>query len=154
VFDAPLDTLYVWLGLGAVSLAVAGAALALPTASPAAAVPVADAVDAVAASEYDTRAEVRVPAGAVRIGPHALAIQTDGGTAHAPFAYGPVTPVRDGSLRRVLSGRPPPAVFRNRARFRAAIERAQDRDPIWREARSSLAVRRVSWGEVDATLVG
>jgi hypothetical protein len=154
VFDAPLDTLYVWLGLGAVSLAVVGAAVSFPAASPATAAPLADAVDAVAASGYEAREEITVPAGRVRVSPHGLTLRTDGGRAHASFAYGPVTPVRRGDLRAVLSGAPPAAVFPDRGAFRAAIERAQHRDPGWREREAGLTVRRVSWGDVDATLVG
>jgi hypothetical protein len=111
VFDAPLDALYAWLGLGTVSLVVAGTVLSFPTASPAAAGPVADAVDAVAASEYSADEDVSVPAGRLRLGPHTLAVRADGGTAHARFVYGPVTPVRDGDLRNVLSGTPPDEVF-------------------------------------------
>jgi len=42
VFDAPLDAVYVWIALGAVSLVVAGTVFALPTASPAAAAAVAE----------------------------------------------------------------------------------------------------------------
>jgi hypothetical protein len=153
VFDAPPDTLYVWLGLGAVSLAVAGTALSFPAASPVGAAPVADAVDTVAASEYAAREEVQVPAGDVRLEPHAVAVRTDGGTAHERLAYGPVTPVRDGTLRRVLSGQPPSDVFRDAGEFRTALRRARHRDATWRDA-ASLTVRRVSWGGVDATLVG
>lgn len=154
MFDTPLDVWYVWLALGAVSLAVAGAVLAVPTASPAATVPVADAVDRVAVSEYGAYEEVEVPAGEFRLGTRALAIRTDGGTAHARFEYGPVTPVRDGSLRRVLAGTPPQEVFADAEAFRDAVERARSRERSWREAPTTLRIRRVRWGEVDATLVG
>jgi hypothetical protein len=88
------------------------------------------------------------------VAPHAITVRTDDGRAHASFAYGPVTPVRNGDLRPVLSGTPPSAVFPDADAFHAAIERAQHREPGWRERRARLTVRRVSWGEVDATLVG
>lgn len=154
MFDAPLDTLYVWVGLGAVSLAVAGTVLSFPTASPAGAGSVADAVDAVAASEFSAREEVEVPGGDIRLGPHTLALRTDGGRAHARFEFGPVTPVRDGTLRAVLSGTPPREAFGNRSAFREAIERAQYRDSGFRDGPDRLIVRRVRWGETSATLVG
>jgi hypothetical protein len=154
VFDAPLDTLYVWIGLGAVSLAVAGTVLAFPTGTPAGASAVADAIDAVAASEYDAREEVAVPADEVRLGPQTIGLRADGRTAHAHVEYGPVTPVRDGDLRAVLDGESPVDLFGSPGSFAAAIDRAQRRDRGWREAPDELRVRRVSWGEVDATLVG
>lgn len=154
VFDAPLDTLYVWVGLGAVSLLVAGTVLSFPTASPAAAGSVADAVDTVAASEFGAREDVEVPAGDVRLGPHTLALRTDGGQAHARFEFGPVTPVRDGPLRAVLTGTPPREAFGTRSAFREAIDRAQYRDHGFRDGPRRLIARRVRWGEVSATLVG
>lgn len=154
VFDAPLDTLYVWAGLGAVSLAVAGTVLAFPTGTPAGASAVADAVDAVAASEYDARDEVAVPADEIRLGPRTIGLRADGRTAHAHLEYGPVTPVRDGDLRAVLDGARPADVFGTPDSFAAALDRARRRDRGWREAPDRLRVRRVSWGEIDATLVG
>lgn len=153
MFDAPLDTLYVWIGLGAVSLAVAGTVLAFPTGTPAGAGAVADAVDAVAASEHDAREEVAVPAEEIRLGPRTIGLRADGRTAHAHVEYGPVTPVRDGDLRAVLEGARPADVFGNPDSFAAAIERAQRRRG-WREAPDELRVRRVSWRDVNATLVG
>ncbi len=154
MFDAPLDTVYVWVGLGAVSLAVAGTVLAFPTASPAGAGAVADSVDAVAASEYEARDEIAVPVEEIRLGPHTLGFRADGRTAHARFEYGPVVPVRDGPLRTVLAGTPPEEVFADSGSFDRALARAQRRDRDWRDAPETLHVRRVSWGEVDATLVG
>lgn len=154
MFDAPLDALYVWIGLGAVSLAVAGTVLAFPTGTPAGAGAVADAVDAVAASEHDAREEVAVPAEEIRLGPRTIGLRADGRTAHAHVEYGPVTPVRGGDLRAVLEGARPADVFADPDSFAAALDRAQRRDSGWREAPDELRVRRVSWGEVNATLVG
>jgi hypothetical protein len=154
VFDAPLDAWHAWLGMGLVSLAVAGTVLSFPAATPGDAGAVADAVDEVAASEHDARGEVAVPAEEIRLGPLAVGLRADGRTAHARFEYGPVTPVRGGELRPVLAGRPPEAVFADPGALRAAVERAQRRDRAWRDAPRTLRVRRVSWGEVDATLVG
>jgi hypothetical protein len=154
VFDAPLDAVYVWIALGAVSLVVAGTVFALPTASPAAAAAVADAVDSVAASTAEARDEVYVSSGRLRIRPHGLTLRTDGGRAHAQFRYGPVVPAEDGRLRRVLAGRPVAAVFEDSEAFQRAVGRARERAGFWQEAPIELRISRVSWGGVDATLVG
>jgi hypothetical protein len=155
VFDAPLDTWYVWLGLGAVSLAVAGTVLSFPTASPASTGAVADAVDTVAASDYQARDEVTLPAGEMRLGPRTFALRTDATTAQARFAYGPVIPVQgDGRLRRVLRGSRPEAIFDDQQDFERALVSTRRPEPRWRETPAELTIRRVAWGDVDATLVG
>lgn len=154
MFDAPLDTLYVWIGLGAVSVAAVGTVLAFPAGTPAGASAVADAIDVVAASEFDASDEVEVPAEEIRLGPRTIGLRVDGRTAHAHIEYGPVTPVREGKLRTVLGGERPAEVFADADSFATALDRAQRRDRGWREAPDTLQVRRVSWGDVDATLVG
>jgi len=154
MLDPPLDTWYVWLGLGVVSLAVAGIALALPTASPPTATPVADAIDSVASSPHEARTTVDVSAERMRLRSDAIALRSDSGTAHATLAYGPVTPVGDGKLRRVLGGARPEDVFESRAAFADATRAAGNRSGTWREAPDELTVARVQWGDVDATLVG
>lgn len=154
MFDAPLDVLYVWIGLGAVSVAVLGIVLAFPTGSPANVGALADAIDAVAASEYQAQDRVRVSADEIRLGPETIGVRTDGGTAHARVEYGPVTPVSDGPLRDVLAGESPKSVFEDVDEFQSAIDRAQRHNHTWREPPDTLRIRRVTWGEVDATLVG
>jgi hypothetical protein len=154
MLDPPIDTWYVWLGLGVVSVAVAGLALALPTTAPPTATPVADAIDSVASSPYEARTTVDVPADQLRLRSDSVAVRSDGGTAHAQLAFGPVTPVGDGKLRRVLDGNQPKTVFSNRSAFEAAIQTAQNRTGTWQEAPDRLVVTRVTWGDVNATLVG
>lgn len=154
MFDAPLDAWYAWLGLGAVSLVVAGVVLAFPTAGPPAAGTVADAVDRVSASDHRAREEVALAAAELRLGPRTLALRRDGTTARARFAFGPVTPVRDRNLRHVLDGGHPGDVFADGEAFADALADARRQRPDWRRAPRVLTVRRVSWGEVDATLVG
>lgn len=154
MLDPPLDTWYVWLGLGGVSIAVAGISLALPTTAPPAATPVADAIDSVASSPHEARTTVDVPAEQIRLRPDAVALRSDAGTSHASLAYGPVTPVGDGRLRRVLGGTPPEAVFDSQEAFAHAARAARNRSGTWREAPDELTVARVQWGDVDATLVG
>jgi hypothetical protein len=154
MLDAPLDTWYVWLGVGAASLVVAGLALALPTSAPPSATPVADAVDEVAASPHEARTTVDVPGEQLRLQSDAVAVRSDGGTGHARFTYGPVTPVGDGRLREVLTGTEPEAVFESRSGFESAVTTAQNRPATWQESPDRLVVVRVEWGDVDATLVG
>lgn len=154
MLDPPIDTWYVWLGLGVVSVSVAGLALALPTTASQTATPVADAVDSVASSPHDARTTVDVPADKIRIRPSSVALRSDGGTAHAELAFGPVTPVADRKLRRVLDGEQPDTVFSNRSAFETAVQTAQNRTGTWQEAPDRLIVTRVTWGDVDATLVG
>ncbi len=154
MLDPPIDTWYVWLGLGVVSVSVAGLAFALPTTAPPTATPVADAVDSVASSPHDARTTVDVSADQFRIRPNSVALRLDGGTAHAELAFGPVTPVADGKLRRVLDGKQPDTVFSNRSAFETAVQTAQNRTVTWQEAPDRLIVTRVTWGDVDATLVG
>lgn len=154
MFDAPLDAWYVWLGLGAVSVAVAGTALSLPTAAPPASAPVADAVDTVAASPNEASSSVALSADEIRLSGRTVALRTDGGTARARLAFGPVTPVRRGVLRRVLDGAPPERTLSSQRAFRNALTDARNSSPEWRAAPDRLAVRRVEWGDVHATLVG
>jgi hypothetical protein len=57
-------------------------------------------------------------------------------------------------LSAVLRGRPPSAVFDTVSEFAAALETTRTTDPHWQPAPSVLLVRRVSWGDANATLVG
>ena len=154
MLDPPIDTWYVWLGLGVVSVAVAGLALALPATAPPTATPVADAVDSVASSPHEARATVAVPGDRIRVRPDAVTLRSKAGTANAQFAYGPVTPVGDGKLGRVLGGTQPETVFASAAEFRRATRAARNRPATWRPTPGELTAARVQWGDVDATLVG
>jgi hypothetical protein len=154
MFDAPLDAMYVWLGLGVVSLAVAGTALALPTAAPPDPGPVADTVDDVAASAGEARASVEVTADRLRLSRRFVALRSEGGTVRARFAFGPVTPATGDRLGRVLHGTSPAEVFRSKRAFRTALDAARSTSYRWRPAPERLTVCRVTWGGIDATLVG
>lgn len=154
MFDTPLDAWYVWLGVGMVSVTVAGTALALPTAAPPSAAPVADAIDNVASSPNQAYATVDVVADRVRISPRSVALGGDGGTARARLAFGPVTPVGSGTLGKVLSGHPPDSVFASKRAFNMSLRRARQASNRWRDSPETLTVRRVRWGGVNATLVG
>lgn len=154
MLDPPADAWYVWLGLAAVSASVAGMVISLPTAAPPQATPVADGIDSVAASPHEARTTVDVSADQLRVRQESVALRSDGGTAHAQVTFGPITPVSDGKLRRVLGGAHPGTVFDTETDFQSAIQRAQNRTGGWQEAPDQLVVVRVTWRDVDATLVG
>ncbi|WP_101296259.1 DUF7283 family protein [Halegenticoccus soli] len=155
MFDVPLDAWYGWLGAALASAAILGTAWSLPTAAPPDAAGIADTVDSVAASDYPATAEHPLDATAVRLGPHRIGLKSDGGTAHASFAFGPVTPVRSNSpLESVLYGTPPDRAFDSPEAFRQAIIDARTREPTWASVDRTLVARRTSWEGVDVTLVG
>lgn len=154
VFDAPLDTWYIWLGLCAVSVAVAVTALGFPTAAPPDAAVVADAVDSVASGEAQNLETVPIHADSLRLGPHRVALRSDGGRSHARIAFGPVTPVRTDRLEAVLDGTRPATLYRSASAFESALERARSGRTDWLSAPARLTIRHVSWRGVNATLVG
>lgn len=150
----PPDALPVWVATGVAAAAFLGVALAFPASPPPAAAAAADTVDRVAAADYPSTATHALTAETARVGPRRIALRGDGGTAAATFAYGPVVPVPDsGRLARVLRGTPPGEEFADAAAFRRIANRARNRTPRWAPV-DSLRVRRVSWREVDVTLVG
>lgn len=155
MFDAPVDTWYLWLGVATASLITVGVAVSLPTSPPPDATNIAATVDSVATSPHNATGEHPLDATEIRLGAHRVGLRNDGGTAHAAFAYGPVTPVGNSSaLSRVLRGTPPGDVFEDRCAFRTAAATARNRSREWHRADDRLLVRRVTWGEFDVTLVG
>jgi hypothetical protein len=153
VLDTTADTWYTWLGLVATSLAVGGVVAGLPTAVPPDAAAVAAVIDGIAASPYSEREHVTVPADAMRLDTHRLALRSDGGTAHASFTRA-VTPAESSRLTAVLRGTAPHKAYRTKEAFVDALREARAADRTWQPAPDRLTVRRVTWGEVDATLVG
>jgi hypothetical protein len=153
MFDPPVETLPVWVGLALASLAMFGLATSLPTAAPDA-TPLAGTVDGVAASAHEATGEHPIAADAVRLDTHRVTVRHDGESAHATLRYAPVTPVARGTaLYRVLRGTPPARLFDSPAAFERAVRRARDRAPVTVEA-DRVVVRRVEWGGRDVTLVG
>ncbi|MFC4449311.1 DUF7283 family protein [Halorussus aquaticus] len=154
MFDAPVETWYLWVGLAVASAAAVGLAATLPRAPPPDAASAAETVDSVAASDRPTTGVHPLSADAVRVGAYRIWLRDDGATGHATFAFGPVTPVRrDTALWDVLRGTPPERAFGTPAAFGRAAADARDRTPAWR-SRDRLTVRRVAWEGVDVTLVG
>lgn len=155
MFDTPIDLVYVWLGLALVGIAALGVAAKFPAGPPPDATPVARTVDSVAASAHEATASRPIEAAEIRLGSERVGLRSAGGTAHAAFAYDRVVPVtRAGGLRAVLRGEPPDARFPDRDAFEDALNASETREPDWRPAPARLLVRRVAWGEVNATLVG
>lgn len=155
MFDAPIEDWYVWLGVAAVSVAVLGVAIGLPSATPPRATAAADAIDRVAASPAGATGSHSLRAQEIKLDSKRVSLRGRGGTAHAEVAFGPVTPARaNNRLQRVLAGTPPAAVFASREEFATAVSAARERRPTWRPVPSSLEIRRVSWEGEDVLLVG
>jgi hypothetical protein len=157
MLDVPIDSWYAWFGLSLAGLALVGAVAGLPTTPPPNAAAAAVTVDRVAAAEYAATAEHPLDATAVRIGSRRLSLRNDAGTAHATFAFGPVTPVPvgDSPLRDVLYGAHPSTVFASPTAFHQAVvdARAAAGDAPWRDVDRTMIVRRTSWEGVDVVLV-
>ena len=155
MFDTPVDTWYLTLGVALASLAFFGVATELPSHAPPDAAAAAGTVDTVAASDAPGTAEHPISADRVLLGPYRIALRGDGGTARATFRYGPVTPVSDGSnLRAVLQGADPPRVFTSQTAFEDAVADSKGREPTWERADDRIVVRNVIWGDFRVTLVG
>jgi len=155
MFEVPMDAWYVWIGLAVVSATAFGVVSVLPSAAMPDASGSARTVDRVAASDHAAVGKHPLSnVDAVRIGTDSISLRGPGGTDHAAFGYGPITPVpTESALRSVLRGNPPKAVFETPGGFEKATERAREADPRWTET-DRLVVRRVSWEGIDAVLVG
>lgn len=154
MFETPLDGVLAWVGLALVSLAVAGIAVSLPTTVPPDAAAVARQVDEVATSDHRVAASVPLRADAVSVQGSQLSLRDDGVTAHARLVAGDVVPADSDALGALLDGREPGAIFEDRAAFERALAAARERSGNWRPAPDRLQIRRVRWGDVDATVVG
>jgi len=154
MFDVPVDAIYVWLGVAAVSVVTLGVVVAFPTTAPPQPTTVADAVDRIAVEPAGAHTTVRIEATEMRLGSQRIALRNDGGSASAAFAYGPVTPaVDDDRLELLLYGHPPAGAFESVAAFRDAVEDARTTSE-WRPAPETIEVRRIHWEGTDVTLVG
>lgn len=155
MFDAPLDAWYTWLGLAATSGVAIAVVSALPAAPPPDAAGAATVVDSTAASEHPSTGSHPLSATeSIRVGTDTLSLRGPGGTEHAALGYGPITPaVEDDGLRDVLEGEPPARVFASPTTFERSLVASRTADSHWYHA-DRLVVRRVSWGGVDAVLVG
>jgi hypothetical protein len=154
MFDPSIDAVAVWLGLALAGLVVAGVVVELPTPRPPDATAAVTTVDAVDAADYPSTARHPVAADAVRLGPDRLSLRGPGGTSHATYGYGPVTPAPpDSPLCAVARGAPPESAFTSPVRMAGAASARRDATPTWRPVDRPLVVRKVSWEGVEVTLV-
>jgi|APHM01.1.fsa_nt_gi hypothetical protein len=153
MFETPVDAVYVWVGLALTSVAALGVAVQLPTERPPDAAGVADTVDTVATSEYPATGAYRSRAETVRLGTRRVWLRNDGGRTAATFVSG-VVPTRSERLQQVLHGANPRRVYDSRREFTTAVHDARQADAKWRETDGRVVVRRLTWGDLDVTLVG
>lgn len=155
MFDAPADTWYLWLGVATASALGLAVVVALPTTPPPDAARAAATVDSVATSSHDATGHAPLDATAIKLGAHRVSLRNDGGTTHATFVHGSITPaVGDPTLSAVLTGTPPERMFDDPESFRQAAATARNESATWQQADGRLLVRRVSWEGVHVTLVG
>ncbi|MBV0923666.1 hypothetical protein KTS45_05575 [Halomicroarcula limicola] len=155
MFETHAETLFVWVALAAVSVAVLGVVVGLPSTAPPDAAAIAATVDEVATSPPGSVATRGLTATEWRLTRRQVGLRTDGGTAHATFLRHAV-PATEGRLAAALDGHRPSRLFGSPASFQRAIERAETGTAAgeWRPAPERVTVRRVAWGGVDVTLVG
>jgi len=153
MFDTQLDGLYVWMAVGAVSVAVFGVVTQLPTAAPPDGADAAQTIDEVATSPPGSVATRSLDAEAWSLTTRRIGLRSEAGTVHETLLR-PIVPAVNASLVAVLDGDHPSTTFDNAAEFERATEAAATNDTRWRPAPDQLTVRRVAWGGVDVTLVG
>jgi len=157
--EAPADAWYVWVGVALASSAFAGIVLGLPATPPPDAAAAANAIDRVAASEYNASATYDHDARAYRLTDEQLALRGEGGVARATLTYGPVVPAEeDPRLRRLLAGADPPVVFgsgpHGRTALRSAVAAARrSTTDDWDGANETVRVRTLVWGDGRVVLV-
>lgn len=153
MFDTHVDTLYVWIALGAVSVATLGVVAELPTTAPPDATRAAAAIDEVATSPPGSVVRRDVTADRWRLDDGQLGLRNDGGSGRASVRRSAV-PCTSDRLRAVLDGRAPEQVYGSPVAFQRAVERGETGHETWQPAPDALTVRRVVWEGVDVTLVG
>lgn len=164
--EAPVDAWYVWLGVAAVSVGLAGLALGVPSTPAPDAPAAANTIEETAASPHEASGRYDHDATEARIGEHRLRLRADGTESTARIAYGQMVPVSDDEqLQAVLDGEAPLDVYDRTierdawAAFHADVEDARDRaaDPEWRPAEGVVRVRTIDYpipgGEERVTLV-
>jgi len=143
MFDTHGETLYVWVALGAMSVAVLGVVTSLPSTAPPDAARVAGTIDEVATSPPGSVADRQITADSWRLADGQLRLRNDGGSVQAPVRE-TVLPSRSDRLRRVLDGRPPSAVYDSPAAFQRALDRSAGGHEVWRPAPATLS-GRLTW---------
>ena len=153
MFDTNVDTVSVWVAVGAVSVAVLGVVTQLPTSAPPDAAAAATTIDEVATGPPGSVATRELHATEWSLTDRQLGLRSRGGTVHETLLH-PVVPAVNASLAAVLDGKRPSSVFDSPDAFSRATERATTEREQWRAAPDRLTARHVVWGGVDVTLVG
>jgi len=153
MFETHVDTLYLWVGLGTVSVAVLGVVVGLPTTAPPDAAGAAATIDEVTTSPAGSVEHRRLVADEWALDGRAIRLRNDGGTATARLIRAAV-PARTEKLRTVLDGERPETVYDSPDAFRRDTHRARTADADWKPAPDRLTVRHVAWGGGDVTIVG
>lgn len=153
MFDTNVDTAYVWVAVGAVSVAVLGVVAQLPTSAPPDAAAAAATIDEVATGPPGSVAARELHAAEWSLAGRQLGLRSAGGTVHETLLR-PVVPALNASLAAVLDGEGPSAVFDSPDAFSRATETAGTDREQWRAAPDRLTARHVAWGGIDVTLVG
>jgi len=153
MFETHVDTLYLWVGLGTVSVAVLGVVVGLPTTAPPDATDAAATIDEVTTSPAGSVKHRRLIADEWVLDGRAIRLRNGGGTATARLLRAAV-PARTEKLRTVLDGERPETVYDSPDAFRRDIRAAGNTDADWKPAPDRLTVRHVAWGGTDVTIVG
>ena len=153
MFETHVDTLYLWVSLGTVSVAVLGVVVGLPTTAPPDATAAAATIDSVTTSPSGSVAHRRLIAAEWVLTSREIRLRNDGGTATARLIRS-VVPARTDRLQAVMNGERPRAVYDSPDAFRRDTRRARTKDNGWRPAPDRLTVRHVAWGGTDVTIVG
>lgn len=153
MFETPVDTLFLWVALVGVSVAVLGVVTAVPTTAPPDAAGTAATIDEVTTSPPGSVLRRSSTAETWRLDGRHLALRNAGGSSHATLTR-PAVPVHDDQLNRVLDGSDPAEVYRTQAAFERAVSRARTSPTEWHTAPDRFTVRHVIWGAIDVMLVG
>ena len=153
MFDTHVDTLWVWVAVGTVSVAVFGIVAQLPTTASPNGEAVAMTIDEVATSPPGSVATRELDADEWTVTTRRIGLHSEGGTVHETL-LNPVVPATNESLTAVLDGTEPSTAFNSSAAFQTATEQAATNTTRWRSAPDRMRVKRVAWGGVDVTLVG
>ncbi len=153
MFGTNVDTVAVWVAVGAVSVAVLGVVTQFPASAPPDGAAAATMIDEVATSPPGSVATRQLHATEWSLTERQLGLRTSAGTVHETLLQ-PVTPALTGRLTDVLESGRPAAVFDSPDAFERATERRRTDHKAWRPAPDRLTARHVAWGGVDVTLVG
>jgi hypothetical protein len=153
MFDTHVDALYVWVAVGAMSVAVFAVVTQLPTAAPPDGAAAAETIDEVVTGPPGSVATRELDAEEWSLSGRRLGLRSDAGTVHETLLRR-VVPVVNESLVSVLDDGSPSATFDSPSDFENATVAATTNNTRWRPAPDRLTVRHVAWGGVDVTLVG